>query len=144
VYEVAARGHADLPLVQVCAPGAGAHGGVHVNVIEDDERVIAAQLQVRPLQQPSRCLADLASGASRAGERDDTNSRVLNERHPDIGTAREHREQALRQPGLLQNHGEKQAASDCGACVGLEHDRVAERERGCHRSHREHTGKVER
>jgi hypothetical protein len=144
VYDVAARGHADLPLVEVRAPGAGAHGCVYVNVIEDDERVVAAQLQVRPLQQPSCRLADLASHRGGAGERDDTNVGMLDERRPDIGTPREHREQALRQPGLLQNRGEKQAASDCGARVRLEHDRVAERERGCHRPHRENAGEVER
>src|SRR6188472_2035207 len=103
MYDVAARGHADLPLVQVCAPGACAHGCVYVNVIEDNERVIAAQLQLCPLQQPSCGLAYLASGASGAGERDDTNIGVLDERHPDIATAWEHREQALRQPGLLQH-----------------------------------------
>jgi hypothetical protein len=41
VHDVAARSHADLPLVQERAPSPGADGRIHINVVEYDEGVIA-------------------------------------------------------------------------------------------------------
>jgi hypothetical protein len=45
-------------------------------------------------------------------------------------------------PACSSTEARKEAASDCRAKVRLEYDRVPERERRCHRPHREHAGKL--
>jgi hypothetical protein len=84
------------PLVQERAPGAGADGRIHINVVEYDESVIPAELQVCALQQPACGFADPATNARGAGERDDTDVGMLDEGHPDIGPARQYPEQPFR------------------------------------------------
>ena len=58
---------------------------VEVGVVADDERVLAAQLHHRLRQSPARHLGDKAAGSRGAGERDEVDARVLDERHPRLG-----------------------------------------------------------
>jgi hypothetical protein len=68
--DVAARGHADLALMQEGAPGAGRACYLQVSIIQDDERVVAAELKRDPLQSPACRRANLAADGGRAGEGD--------------------------------------------------------------------------
>ncbi|MNI43307.1 hypothetical protein D3C73_976330 [compost metagenome] len=45
LHQHTAGGHADLALVQVHAPGGVGHGQVEIGIVEDDQRVLATQLQ---------------------------------------------------------------------------------------------------
>ena len=63
---------------------------------------------------------------------------------PVSGTAGQHVQQALGQPGLLEDPGEHDAAADRGARVRLEHHRVAERERRGDRAGGQDLREVER
>ncbi len=63
---------------------------------------------------------------------------------PAVGTAGQHVQQALGQPGLLEHPGQRHAAADRGARVRLEHHRVAQRQRGRHRADRQDLREVER
>ena len=88
--------------------------------------------------------ADLAAGGGGAGERDHADARVGDQRLADIGAARQHVQQAVGQARLLEDAGEDDAAADRGARVGLQHDRVAERERRRDRPDRQDLREVER
>ena len=65
--QVPAGGHAHLALVQVRAPGADRGRAIDVHVVEDDQRVVAAELQVHLLEVLAAELAPTARprGSSR-------------------------------------------------------------------------------
>ena len=71
--------HADLALVQVRAERGGVDRVVEIGVGEDDQRVLAAQLEHDPLQVTAGSLGQLAAGGRRAGEVDPPHARVLDE-----------------------------------------------------------------
>src|SRR5699024_7302095 len=71
VDEVAAGGHADLSLVHPRTEGAGRGGRTDLGTGQDDERIVAAELQVAALEEATGGLADLAAGRGRPGEGDD-------------------------------------------------------------------------
>ena len=56
--EVAAGGHADLALVEERRPAGQPDRLLDVRVVEDQQRRVAAQLEVRPLEVAARELAD--------------------------------------------------------------------------------------
>src|SRR5699024_2806773 len=62
VDEVAAGGHADLSLVHPRTEGAGRGGRTDLGAGQDDERIVAAELQVAALEEATGGLADLAAG----------------------------------------------------------------------------------
>ena len=68
----------------------------------------------------------------------------VNQRLARVRATGQHVQHALGQPGLLEDPGERHAAGDRGARIGLEHHRVAERERRGDRADREDQREVER
>jgi ParB family chromosome partitioning protein len=129
VHEVASGGHADLALVQEGAPGSGRGGGVQVGVVEDDQGVVAAEFEQRPLERATGGLADLPADGRRSGEGDRRDRGVRGQRRAGSGVAGQDVQDAVGQAGFLEEAGQEQAAGDGGARVRLEHDRVAEGER---------------
>ena len=115
--------------MQERAPGAGRGGLVEIGVLEHDERGVAAEFEVHALEVLACQRADLAARGGRSGERDHADARVGHERLADVRAARKHVQQPLGQPGLLEHPRQHDAAADRGARIGLEHDRIAERER---------------
>ena len=144
VHEVPAGRHADLPRVQVGAPRPGGHREVQVRVGQDDERGVAAELQVDPLEVPPGELGDGPSGGGRAGERDDPDRGVRDQRRADVGAAGQDVQQALGQARLAQQRGDREPAADGRARVRLQHDRVADGERRRDGADREDEREVER
>ena len=129
VHQVPAGRHADLALVQERPPGARRRGPRHVNVVEDDQRRVAAELQVHPLEVAGGEFADPAAGGGGAGERDDPDERVSDHGLPGVHAAGQHVQQPVGQARLLEDPGQHDAAADGGARVRLEHHRVAQRQR---------------
>ena len=80
-----ARGHADLALVQERAEGRCVDRVLEVGVGEDDQRVVAAELEHDPLELPAGRLGELAAGAGRAGEVEPAHVRVLDQLVADRG-----------------------------------------------------------
>ena len=88
---------------------------------EHDHRVLAAELEAAADQVAAGALADDAAGRGRAGEHDVVG--VVDQRRPDVGAlAADDLEQALRQPGLLEQRDAVERRQR-GLVVGLEHDR---------------------
>ena len=101
--QVPAGCHADLALVQERAPRAGADGELEVGVVEDDQRRVAAQLQVGALEMACGRLSDATAGGSGAGEGDHPYPWRLDERRADRRVARQDVQHPGRQPGLLED-----------------------------------------
>ena len=68
--DVAAGREADLALELERGKGPGRGSRLEIGVVEDDERVVPAELQAHALEQAACELADAPSGPRRAGERD--------------------------------------------------------------------------
>ena len=144
LHQDAAGGHADLPLVQETAPGRVVHCQLQVGVVQHQQRILAAQFQRHLLQVPATGLTDLAAGSGGTGELDRRHLRVGGQRRTGGAIAGQHLQQARRQAGLLEQPGNHGAAADRGARVGLEHHRVAQCQRRCHRTHRQVEREIER
>jgi hypothetical protein len=76
MHQDAVRRHADLALMEVRTPGRVAGRHVQVGVVQDQQRVGAAQLQRHLLQMAAGQLADAAPHGHRAGEGDHGHARV--------------------------------------------------------------------
>ena len=77
--EHARRGGAVLAGVEVAGDGDALDGGLDVGVVEDDDRGLAAELEVHALDVVRRALGHLHAGADRAGDGDQRRGRVLDE-----------------------------------------------------------------
>lgn len=66
-------------LVEERAERGGAHGIIHVDVVQDNHRVVSAELEHGALQRPTRTLCQHASGLHPADQIDDTHVRTLEE-----------------------------------------------------------------
>jgi hypothetical protein len=85
---MAADCHADLPLVQERAPGAGGRCGLQVGIVEYNEWALAPELECHPLDVPAGKFAD--TSAHRCGSRkgdpiDEVVSRNLTEHANALG-----------------------------------------------------------
>ena len=89
-------------------------------------------------------LADLAAGRRRAGEGDHPDFGGLDDGGTDVRAAGQQREQSGRQPGLLEDPHQRDAAADRGAGVRLEQHGVAEGQGGGDGADREDQREVER
>jgi len=77
-------------------------GGVHVRVLEDDERGLAAELEVDPFDRLRRALEDLPPGGGVSGEAHHVDLRAPDEGLPDhAARSRDHVHDARREPRLL-------------------------------------------
>ena len=81
----ARRRGAVLTGVEVAGPGDRLHRELHVGVVEDDHRRLAAELQVDPLQGVRRVLGDPLAGRRRARQRD----------HVDLGMRHQRRARGI-------------------------------------------------
>ena len=134
--EHAGRGGAVLAGVEVAADGDALDGGLDVGVVEDDDRRLAAELEVDALEVARRALGHLHAGADRAGDRDERRRRVLDEHAAGLAVAGDDVEGALGQE-LRGELGEEQRR--LGRRVGgLEDDGVARGERRGDLPHRHH------
>ena len=98
-----------------------------------------ARLRWRAASSPTR-----RPGRGRAGEGDDPDGRLGDQRLAGVHAAGQHVQQALGQAGLLEHPGQHHAAAHRRARVGLEDHRVAQRERGRDRADGEDLREVER
>jgi hypothetical protein len=102
---------------------------VEVRVGHDDQRVVAAELELDVLAAPDGLLPDAPPHGHRAGERHRADGGVAHERRADVGTAADDDVQdAGGQPSLLQDRGEMEGRQRC-ILGGLEHDAVPVHER---------------
>jgi len=85
---------------------------------------------VHPLEVAPAEFPDGPSSPGGPGERQHGHPRVGDERGPGLGAARQHVQQPVRQPRLGEYRRERVPAADGRARIGLQHDGVAERERG--------------
>ena len=124
-----ARGRgAVLAGVVVAGAGDRLEHGVEVDVVEDDDRRLAAELEVDPLERLGRVLGDPLAGLDRAGERDHVDVLVLDQRRAGVVAAGDDVEHALGQE-LRGDLGEPERAQRRRR-GRLEDDRVAGRQRG--------------
>jgi hypothetical protein len=93
---------------------------------------------------PGRELAHPPPDRRRAGERDDPYVRRSDQRLADVRATGQDVQQPGRQARLLEDAREQHATRHRGTWIGLEHDGVAERQRGRHRPDREDRRYVER
>ncbi len=122
-------GHADLALVDEAAEDGRVHRVVEVGVVEHDERAVAAELQDRALEVAGGDRPDVPADPVRSRERDDLGDGVGQERVAYLGDVGDQDvQQAGRQPGVLEDLGDHAAAHDRGVLVGLDDDRVAQRQ----------------
>ena len=138
VDEVTAGREADLALELERREGTGRGRRVEVGIVEDDERVVAAELERDLLEHAAGQHADAAPDRRGAGERDDRDIRVCHEGLADIRPTDHDLEQSLGQPRLGEDRREHRAADDGCLGVGLEHDRVAEGEGRRDHAHAQH------
>src|SRR5690606_8626242 len=119
-------GHADLALVDVPAEHGRVHGVVHVGVVQDHQRAVAAQLQHRALEEGGADGRDVPADLVGAGEGDDLRYRVLQE---GVAYLRDVGDHDVEQPGgqsrVLEDLRDQGTADDRGVLVRLEHHAVA-------------------
>ena len=126
--------HADLPLMQPGAPGCIARGQVEVGVFENDQRVLAAQLQCDFFQLSPGHFSDFAPRRRGPGERNHPHIGIATQRLPRRRRAGQHLQQALGQARLFEQPGNEKTTADRGLRVGFEHHRIACRQRRGHRT----------
>ena len=103
--------HADLALVGERPPRADRGRRVDVDVVEDQQRGVATELEVDPLEVLGRQGADDAAGLGRPGERDHPHGRLGDQGLADVGAAGQHVQQPVGQPGLGEDLGQHRAAA---------------------------------
>src|SRR5829696_4833935 len=101
VVDLRARQHARgrgavLPGVVVAGPRDRLHRGLHVDVVEDDDRRLAAELQVHPLERLRGVLGDPFARLHRPGEGHHVDVVVGHERGPGVVAAGDDVQHALR------------------------------------------------
>lgn len=144
VHQLTAGGHADLSLVHERAESADRCGFFEVDVIHDDQRVVAAEFQVRALEVATCQFADSASCACRPGECDDANARMNHERLTGVSATREHAEHSGGQAGFFEDAGKNHAATDRRPRIRLEDYRIAQCQCGSDCTNRQDDREVER
>ena len=95
--EHARRRGAVLAGVVVAGAGDRLEHRVEVDVVEDDDRRLAAELEVHALERLRGVLGDPLAGVDRAGERDDVDAVVLDDRGARVVAARDDVQHALRE-----------------------------------------------
>src|SRR4051812_14887847 len=140
--EHARRGGAVLAGVVVADAGDRLEDRVEVDVVEDDDRRLAAELEVDALEGLGGVLGDPLARLDRAGERDDVDAGVLDDRRAGVVAAGDDVQHALRQD-LGRELGQLQRRHR-GRRRRLEDDRAAGRERRADLPHRHHQRVVPR
>ncbi len=102
--------HADLALVPERTECGGVDRAVKVDVAENHERIVAAQLEMGTFEMPGRCLAHLASRLGGAGEGDDAHVLVGDQGLSDVSATGQDVQHTFRQSRLLEYPGEQHAS----------------------------------
>src|SRR5699024_329785 len=126
VDEVAAGGHADLSLVHPRTESPGRGGRTDLGAGRDDERIVAAELQVAALEEATCGRVDLAPGRGRSCEGDDVDLGGGDGGLTGVEPTGQDLEEPLGQTRLGEDPGQGDTAADRGAGVGFEQDRVAQ------------------
>ena len=100
-------------------------GEVEIRVVEDDDRVLAAELEMDVLQALGGRLEDGDAGLARAGERDHAHIRVAHERLADLTSSAVDDVQDARGEPRLDEQLDVALAERRRVRRGLEDDRVA-------------------
>jgi hypothetical protein len=141
---VPAGGHADLSLVHERSESADRCGLFEVDVIHDDQRIVAAEFKMSALEMAARQFADRASSSGRPGECDDANARMNHDCLTGVSAARQHAEHSGGQACFFEDASENHTAADRRARVRLENHRIAQRQCGSDCTDRQNDGEVER
>ncbi len=134
VHDVPPRRHADLALVEEGREGARRRGRLQRGVVEHDQRVVAAQFQRDPLQGAPRHGPHLPADGGGAGERHHRHRRVGRQRAARDRVARQHVQDTLREPRLLEQPRYDIAAGNRGTDIRFEEHGVAQGECRGHRT----------
>lgn len=124
-----AGGHADLALVEERPPGTDARGLLDVLVLEDEQGTVAAELEVHPLEMLGSERATRRPAPVEPVKAMTRTSRWITRASPTSLPPGSTLSTPRGQPCLLEDAGQRDAAADRGARVGLEHHRVAQRQR---------------
>ena len=144
LHEDAAGGHADLALVQPRTPGGVVHGQVQVRIIQDDQRVVAAQFQRDFLERAAGQFADAPTHGRRAGELDHLHMLRQAQRLAGFSATWHHLQHASGEACFLEGARDEHTAGERRLRVGLEHHGIARGQRGCHRAHGQDQREIER
>ena len=119
--------------VEVAGDGDALDRRLDVGVVEDDDRRLAAELEVHALEVRRGAGRDLGAGADRPGDGDEARGAVLDEEATGVAVTRDDVERAGREE-LGGDLGQPQGALGRGV-ARLEDDGVAGRERGADLPH---------
>lgn len=103
------------------------HHLLEIDVVADDGRVVAAQLEGDALQRAAAALHDLLAGEGRAGEADLVDARMLGEHGAQVVTAAQRLQHARREDARRQLDGLQRAVGRVGR--RLPHERIARQQR---------------
>ena len=104
--QVPAGGHADLALVGERPPRPDRGRGLEVDVVQHQQRGVAAELEVHPLEVLGGEGADRPAGPGRAGEGDHPHGPLHDERLADVGAAGQDVQDPVGQARLGEDLGE--------------------------------------
>jgi len=88
--------------VEVAGGGDGLDGGLQIRVVEDDDRRLATELEVDPLEITGGALGHLHAGPNRAGDRDHCRRLVLDDGTSGVAVAGHH----VERPGRKELGGD--------------------------------------
>jgi hypothetical protein len=89
LHQYPTGGHADLPLMQVHAPGGIGDGQIQIGIIEHHQRILATQLQRHFFQMPAGQFTDPVSGRGGTGKLDHCHIRISGQRRRRRAIARQ-------------------------------------------------------
>ena len=107
-----------------------------LGIVKHNDRVLAAELELDLLQMFAGEFADAPTDVARAGERDHRDIRINANRLARLHAPWHHLQDAFRQSSLFEYARYNESAGQRGARIGLQHDRVARRQRGSDGAHR--------
>ena len=141
--EVPAGRHTDLSLVGERPPGSDRRSGIDVDVVQDHEHGVAAQLQVDPLQMLRGQRAHSPAGPRRPGERDHSHRPLHDQGLTDVRPAGQDVQQPVRKSSLGKDLREHRTTADGRPGIRLQQDRVAQRQGRGHGADRQDRRHVE-
>lgn len=131
LHEHAPGGHADLPLMQVRSPSGVGRGEIHVRIVQDDQGILATELERDLLQVLASQCADAAARPCGSRELDHGDVRIDTERLPRLSLSGQDMKQICRQACNLKQTRENEPTGHRGAQIGFQNDRVTESQCRC-------------
>ncbi|MNU75126.1 hypothetical protein D3C71_646470 [compost metagenome] len=125
LHDQAARRGAALSGGEEAAVQGDGHRPLQVGVVQHDQRVLAAHLQLHPRLTLHRPFGHAGADGLRAGEADPVHARMGDDGAADVAVADDHVDHALGQARLMQD-GDQGLGRGGRRPGGLEHHRIAE------------------